>query len=189
MIIAITGCIGSGKSYIANIIQNEFGYDTFSSDIIANNAYFDETIKNRLNDVFDCIVDGKIDKGIIKSKLDELTISKLNNIIHPYVKDQIIKIKEKYIDNIAFVEVPLLFESKMETLFDKTLVISADEALRHKRIKKRNPQNYQNMLKLEKFQLSNEDKVKMADFVLQSSDDDNKNIQQLTEIVNLIIKK
>ena len=77
----------------------------------------------------------------------------------------------------------------METLFDKTLVISADEALRHKRIKKRNPQNYQDMLKLEKFQLSNEDKVKMADFVLQSSDDDNKNIQQLTEIVNLIIKK
>ena len=45
MIIAITGCIGSGKSYIANLIHTQFGYEIFSSDVIANDSYNDENIK------------------------------------------------------------------------------------------------------------------------------------------------
>lgn len=189
MIIAITGCIGSGKSYIANLIHTQFGYEIFSSDVIANNSYNDENVKAMLDQQFACIVDGKVDKSIIKNKLNEQTISKLNLIIHPYVKNEILKIKENFKDDIAFIEVPLLFESKMEDLFDKTLVISASDELRHKRIKKRNPQTYQDMIKLEQFQMSNLEKVKRADFVLESSDDDSKNLNQLTKIVNLIIKK
>ncbi len=189
MIIAITGCIGSGKSYIASLIQTQFGYDTFSSDKIANESYEDELVKEKLDNAFECVVNNKVDKSIIKSKLNEQTISILNSIIHPYVKNEILEIKEKYKDSIAFIEVPLLFESNMEVLFDKSLVISVDDALRHQRIKKRNPQTYQDMLKLEKFQLSNDEKVKRADFVLQSSENDKENLKQLTFIVDLLIKK
>ena len=166
MIIAITGCIGSGKSYIASLIQKHFGYDTFSSDNIAKESYDDEFVKSQLQEAFNCIVDGKVDKNIIKEQLNDQTISKLNSIIHPYVKSRILNIKQKYINDVAFVEVPLLFESKMEELFDKTLVIFAKDALRHKRIKKRNPQTYKDMIKLEHFQLNNEEKVEKADYVL-----------------------
>lgn len=189
MIIAITGCIGSGKSYITSLIQKHFGYDTFSSDIIVKSSYEDEIIKSKLHQVFNCVINNKVDKNIIKSKLNEQTINELNSIIHPYVTNEIIKIKDKYKNKIAFIEVPLLFESNMDILFDKTLVISANDKLRYERIKKRNPQTYQDMIKLEQFQLSNEEKVKRADFVLESSNDDNKNLKQLTNIVNLIIKK
>ena len=45
------------------------------------------------------------------------------------------------------------------------------------------------MIKLEQFQMSNLEKVKRADFVIESSDDDSKNLNQLTKIVNLIITK
>lgn len=189
MIIAITGCIGSGKSYIANLINKHFGYDIFSSDEIAKSSYEDKVIKEKLHKAFNCVVNGKVDKNIIKEKINDHTISKLNSIIHPYVINEILSIKEKYKNGIAFIEVPLLFESNMEDLFDKSLVISASDELRYERIKKRNPQTYQDMIKLEHFQLNNEEKVKRADFVFISSNDDDKNLNQLTSLVNLMIKK
>ena len=74
MIIAITGCIGSGKSYVSNLIHQKYGYDVFSSDIIAKKAYEDENIKVKLNDAFECIVNNNVDISIIKSKLNEETI-------------------------------------------------------------------------------------------------------------------
>ena len=189
MIIAITGCIGSGKSYIASIIQNHFGYDTFSCDTFTVNAYEDKLVKEKLDKEFNCLVNDKVDKKIIKSKLNDDTIKTLNSIIHPYVKNQILKVKEKYKESLAFIEVPLLFETNMESLFDKSLVISVDETLRHQRLKDRNPNNYQEMIKLEKYQLSNEEKVEKADYVLHSAYNELDNKKQLSNIIDKIVKK
>lgn len=189
MIIAITGCIGSGKSYVSNLIHQKYGYDVFSSDIIAKKAYEDENIKVKLNDAFECIVNNKVDISIIKSKLNEETIKVLNAIIHPFVIGKINEIKDNYKEDIAFVEVPLLFESNMEHLFDKTIVISTSLKLRHKRIKNRNPLTYKDMLKLERYQLSNKEKVKRADYVIHSGEDDIKNINEIDKTMNLILKK
>lgn len=189
MIIAITGCIGSGKSYIASIIQNNFGYDTFSCDTFTVNAYQDELVLKQLDKAFNCLIDGKVDKSIIKSKLNDDSIKILNSIIHPYVKNQILKVKELYKDSLAFIEVPLLFETNMDLLFDKSLVISVEDELRHQRLKNRNPNNYNEMIKLEKYQLSNEEKVKKADYVLHSVYDELDNIRQLSNIIEKIVKK
>lgn len=189
MIIAITGCIGSGKSYIANIIQNNFGYDTFSCDTFTVNAYEDQQVKEKLDKHFNCLVNGKVDKKIIKSQLNDDSITILNSIIHPYVKDEILKVKKLYKDSLAFIEVPLLFETNMNLLFDKTLVISVDDNLRHQRLKDRNLNNYQEMIKLEKYQLSNEEKVKRADYVLFSIYNELDNISQLSKIIEKIVKK
>lgn len=189
MIIAITGCIGSGKSYVSNLIHTNFKYDTFSCDTFTLNAYEDEEVKSKLNEAFNCVVNNKVDKQIIKSKLNDNSIKTLNSIIHPYVKNQIIKVKEKYKDSIAFIEVPLLFETNMDSLFDYTLAISVSDKLRHQRLKLRNPNNYLSMIELEKYQLSNEEKVKKANYVLHSSEDDIDNLNQLSKIVKEISKK
>ena len=77
----------------------------------------------------------------------------------------------------------------MDLLFDKTLVISVDDNLRHQRLKDRNTNNYQEMIKLEKYQLSNEEKVKRADYVLFSIYNELDNISQLSKIIEKIVKK
>ena len=77
----------------------------------------------------------------------------------------------------------------MNLLFDKTLVISVDDNLRHQRLKDRNLNNYQEMIKLEKYQLSNEEKVKRADYVLFSIYNELDNISQLSKIIEKIVKK
>ena len=189
MIIAISGCIGSGKSYIANKIHEIYGYDVYSSDVFVLNAYEDENVKEKLANSFDCISNGKIDKSIIKSKLNDQSIKVLNSIIHPFVKEQILKVKEKYKDSLAFIEVPLLFETNMDALFDASLVISIEDKLRHQRLKNRDKENYQNMLNLEKFQLSNEEKAKRATYVIKSSEDEDLNLKQLNDIIYVITNK
>ena len=182
MLIGITGCIGSGKSYVLEKINKIYGYETYSADAFVADSYNDEDIKRKLDDVFKCLVNKKIDKNIIKNKLNDDTIILLNNIIHPYVKDRI-KLLEN--NSIIFIEVPLLFESKMEDLFDYTISISINDELRHQRLKNRNIQNYKNMLQLEKYQYDNEKKAALADFVIIN---DSKLKEQLDNIISKIKK-
>jgi dephospho-CoA kinase len=187
MIIAITGCIGSGKSYILSKINEIYGYDIYSSDEIVKQSYFDDTIKSKLDEHFKCIVNNQVDKSIIKSKLTSENVNVLNSIIHPYVINKIKEIKENSKNELVFIEVPLLYESKMEIFFDYVIAVSVDDNLRRNRLKNRDEKSYLEMVKLEKYQLSNEEKCKNADFILHSSVDDADNLSQLDKIIKKII--
>ena len=56
MLIAITGCIGSGKSFLLNKIKSIYGYETYSCDDFVLDAYKQQDIIKKLNDEFDCLV-------------------------------------------------------------------------------------------------------------------------------------
>ena len=186
MLIGITGTIGSGKSYVSNIIHNSYHYDVFSSDVFVNMAYADNKVKEQLNNYFNCLVDGKVDKSIIKEKLNDDSINVLNQIIHPFVIDKIKKLKKDYVDKIAFVEVPLLYELNLDYLFDKVIAISIDDDLRHQRLKERDKNNYQKMLFLEKKQFDNNQKCLKADYIIYGSLNDDNTKRQISDIINKI---
>ena len=75
----------------------------------------------------------------------------------------------------------------MEKYFDKVIAISVDTNLRRKRLKERNIDAYNDMLKLEKYQLSDQEKRKYADYVLYNDENEEKNINQIKEIIKKII--
>lgn len=183
MLIAITGCIGSGKSFLLNKIKTIYGYQTYSCDDFVIKAYENEVIKQKLDEQFHCLNNGVIDKEIIKNKLNDTTIKILNSIIHPYVIEQI---QNKNTDSLVFIEVPLLFEENLQKYFDFTIAIDIKNELRHKRLKNRDVNNYKNMLKLEKYQFDNDTKVSKADFVISNSTDD---LKQYLENLDKIIKQ
>lgn len=186
MIIAITGSIGSGKSYYLHKIHEIYGYEIFSCDAWTLEAYEDKKIIKQLDDVFFCLKNGVIDKKIIKEKLNEKNIIILNKIIHPFISEKILSVKEKFNNNIAFIEVPLLFESNMQDLFDASICISVDEDLRNKRLINRNPNSYLFMKELEEKQLSSKEKEALSTFVLKSDDDEENNLKKLNDIINII---
>ena len=106
--IAITGNIASGKSQVEKILAEKYHFPVYDADKIAH-------IKlNEINDFYgyNVFTDGKIDR----KKLGELVFKnpelkrKLENIIHPKVKKEIIEIFKKHSqEKCVFVSIPLLY--------------------------------------------------------------------------------
>lgn len=158
---AITGNIASGKSQVEKIISEK--YPVYDADKIAHKIL--ENQKDFYG--YDVFTDGKIDR----KKLGELVFSnpdlkkKLEEIIHPQVKQEILKIFEQDLP-VVFISIPLLFETGFDRLFDKIIFVSADSKLRLERLMKRNNFTKEEALRRIQSQGAEEEKIQKSDFVI-----------------------
>lgn len=164
--IAITGNIAAGKTQVEKILANQF--KVFDTDKIAH---------EKLNDLkefygYDVFTNGIVDR----KKLGELVFNnpelkiKLENIIHPLIKKEVLKIfEENSNDDVIFVSVPLLFETDFYKLFDKILFVAANENIRLERLQKRNNLSSSEALLRIRAQMSQEEKIKRADFIIENN--------------------
>ena len=164
--VAITGNIASGKSQVEDVIIQQ-GYAVYDSDKLAHDAL------NKITDFygFDVFTNGKIDR----KKLGNLVFSntdlrkKLEQIIHPIVKEKIFEIFEKHSnDKFVFVSVPLLYESGFDNIFDKVIFVSVPEKIQLERLMKRNNLTVEEaMLRIDS-QQSQGEKLERADFIIKN---------------------
>lgn len=175
MVIAITGGIGCGKTTALEYIKNK-GYLVYNADKISHNILEQEEIKKTIykeisKEVF-------INSNIDRKKLGEIIFSdnekfeKLNNIMQPKILEKMLeyinKINEK---EIVFFEVPILFEMKLETYFDKVMVIYANKDTQIKRVKNRDKLDNKNILNRLNRQIDIDEKKKKADIVIENMGD------------------
>lgn len=181
--IAITGNIGSGKSEVEKIID-KMGYKTICADKISHFLLQnDEKVKKEVLKIFDTLSREEIAKIVFS---DEKKLRELEKIVHPRVKSEILHFFEENKDEkVVFVIVPVLFEAKMENMFDKIVLICADENMRKQRISTRKNYNEENIEKRVKSQIKQEEKMEKADFLI----DNNRKIEDLTPQIDKIIKK
>ena len=142
--IAITGNIGSGKSTITKIIK-ELGYKVFDSDKEVKKALAKKGLINQIRKEFKAQIPGLIKRNEIdKAKLGEFVFShpdelkKLEQIVHPKVWES----KEKFIETnmnepVVFLDIPLLFEKKLQSKFDFIIRTRVSEEVQKKRVLKR----------------------------------------------------
>jgi dephospho-CoA kinase len=132
IVIGITGSIASGKSSFTEALSG-LGVQTLSSDKIV----FDICQKNKSG--YNALKDLKIpdlidkDKELNKTLLRDLVFNnedirrKVEEKLHPLVIDEfkrkISSLKDK---EILAIEIPLLFEAKIENLCDHTVVVYRD---------------------------------------------------------------
>jgi dephospho-CoA kinase len=123
--IAITGGIGSGKSYIASILK-DMGYDVFSCDEIYKKVLLSKEYVEKIAQLFPMVVrNGKIDKN----KLGNIVFSDpekrklLNGVAHPLIMRELFKEMDNANSPCVFAEVPLLFEENYVNLFDGVIVV------------------------------------------------------------------
>ena len=121
--VGITGKIASGKSTVLNMIK-EKGYKIFSSDLEVTRLYTTLPVKKELIKIFgEQVLNDNltISKEYIKNAIftnPELK-KKLEDFIHPLVKNSIKAfINKSKTEKLIFIEVPLMFEQKIYTLFD-----------------------------------------------------------------------
>ncbi len=172
--IGITGGIGSGKSIVSEILQT-MGYPVFNSDDQARKILFhskdlhEELKQNFGEEIF---LDGIPNKlkiaQIVFSSKEKLEI--LNALIHPLVRicfeDWILQQKSK----IIFKEAAILIESGAYKECDKIIVVKSPEELRIKRVMKRDSVTEEEVKMRMKNQLSSNELMKFADFVIENDE-------------------
>ena len=170
--IAIVGNIASGKSTVENVLQKK-GYKVFDSDIIAHEVLDD--LSKKILEAFkgyDILENGRISRQKLGALVfdDKNLKEKLENIVHPEIKDRLKKIfEENKLEKYIFVSIPLLFEVGWRNLFDKILFIYTEDKIRLNRLMQRNNFTKDEALARIKSQLPQEEKVKVSDFIINNN--------------------
>ena len=175
MIIGLTGGIASGKSTVSKYLT-EKGFKVYDADKIAKDISEKKIVQEEIILNFgDKILteDGKVDR------------KKLNAIIHPKVIDFYRELKEKNTDETIIFDVPLLFEIGIDKFCDKILVVISDYDVQLNRIVKRDNIDKKLASKIIKSQISNEERIKKADIVIEN----NTSLEELYEKVERFCEK
>lgn len=179
MIIGVTGGVGSGKSTILGILESEYGARIIVADDVARD------LQRKGTECFKKIVkcfgrgileeSGEINRAaladVVFGKPEE--VEKLNNIVHPEVKEEILRemecFKEKNPDAPIVIEAALLIEAGYLDILDELWVVVADNDVRAERLMSSrgySPEKIKNIMSSQK---SNEDYISYADFVIDNS--------------------
>lgn len=175
-IIGLTGGIGSGKTTVARFIE-EMGYPVYNSDTRAKD------LVNESDDLKAAIIrllgsqaydeNGLYDRkyvGSIVFSNDEL-LKQLNAIIHPAVNKDFHDWIKRQSREIIFKETALLFELKLNLQCDKSLLVTADESIRIKRVMDRDSKTYREVEKVIDNQMPERKKIRLADYVIENNSD------------------
>lgn len=192
-LIGITGGIGTGKSTVCKYIK-EKGYKVFDCDKISHDLLeYDENIKNKIIKEFgtDIVYEEnntiKINRKILGKIVfnDPLKKQKLEDIIHPEVIKEIKRLRKE--NNICFIEVPLLYEAKLERLFDNIIVVYSPLEVQKERIIKRNNYTEEEALSRINAQMSIEEKKNKAEYVINTNCEIDITHNDIDKILNKIL--
>ena len=176
LILGLTGNIGCGKSSLSTIFSEE-NIDIVDADIIARQIYDDEKLLQKVYDTFGTDIrneDGSLNRkalGRIVFNDDEKLIQ-LNKLTHPVIRQNVTNEIEEYKKQnkkIVVLDAALLIESDYLNFVDKLLVITCDEDIQIERIKKRDNCSTEEALSRIKSQMSQKNKVKYADYIIDNS--------------------
>lgn len=142
-LIAIAGGIGSGKSVVSSILR-VMGYEVYDCDSEAKQLMnSSQVIKRDLVENFgeqSVLANGTINSAYVGSVVfgNESALKKLNSIVHPRVKEDVVKRTESTSREVLFVETAILLKSNLLDLIDDAWVVEAPESVRVDRVMKRN---------------------------------------------------
>jgi dephospho-CoA kinase len=140
--IGLTGGIAAGKSTALAALER-LGAATISSDAVVHELLDSEPLLGRLSERWgaDVAPDGRVDRArvgeIVFAEPEQL--SWLESQVHPLVGERIgaFLLSLPAETEVAVVEVPLLFESEMEGVFDTTVAVVTSDEVRRARAESR----------------------------------------------------
>lgn len=201
LIIGLTGGIVSGKSTVARMFK-DLGAKIVDADKLGHKVILpQETAWKRIIKIFGKDILQK-DQTINRKKLGKIVfanqnlLKKLNKITHP----EIIKLIKKEISlakndskeekNILIIDAALIYETKIDRLMDKIIVVYLDEEEQLKRLIKRNNLSKKEALQKIKSQIPLKEKIEIADYVIDNSNSLDKTREQVKKIwENFISRK
>ena len=191
--VAIVGNIASGKSQVENILL-DLGYKVADTDKINHEILNTDT--ETINEIKNTFSNDDIleNHTISREKLGKIVFSnkekkeQLERILHKRIYEKVENFfSENKNEKVAFVSIPLLFETKQEKTFDKIIFISADKETRLKRLIERNNYSKEYALTRINSQMDEEEKIKKSDFVVYNNSDLNDLEQSVKNVLDTLL--
>ena len=146
--VALTGGIGSGKSTVADFLDELGAYvidsDQLARDVVERGTPGYEAVLAAFGDGI--LTDGEIDRAKLAEIVfkDAAARATLESIIHPLVRDAAEKmVKSLPADAVVINQIPLLVETDGAKRFDFVITVSADEDIRRRRLIERGMKDYE----------------------------------------------
>jgi dephospho-CoA kinase len=168
--VGLTGGLGAGKSEALRALA-ELGAATLSADAVVHELLQTDELRDRLVEHLgpEVAPGGAIDRAAVAERVfgDPEAREWLERELWPRVGLRLVDWRQGLDgrEPAAVVEVPLLFESGMESVFDHTIAVVADEDLRSARAGARGHAAVESRAGR---QLSQEEKAQRADFVVRN---------------------
>jgi len=186
--IAIVGGIGSGKSHIAKL----FNYPTFNADlevakIYKTNKRCFNKLKKKLPKYFSSfpVKKKEIIKAIVKS---EMNIKKITHIIHPEIRKKMnIFLKDNKTEKVVILDIPLLFENKLNKKEDIIIFIQSKKKEDVKKLKKKSNFNLDLLNKFKSIQLPLSYKKKKSHYIIKNDFNNNSAKIHIKKILKKIL--
>ncbi len=174
--VGLTGNIGSGKSLIARIFET-LQIPVFYADVEGKKILDTSSVVSDIQNIFglEVIKNQKTDRKALAKIVfsDKLKLTKLNNIIHPAVRNKFNTWAKNYTGTpYILYEAAILHESGHYKYMDKTIVVTAPEKLRIKRVMKRDSILEEMVVERMANQWPQDIKVKLADWVINNNEEE-----------------
>ena len=173
-IFGLTGSIGMGKSVAAGIFKS-LGVMVFDSDkevhnILSNNQSVISMIKGKFPEV---IVNNQISRSLLGERAfsDEGALRYLERLIHPIVQNKqksFIESSKNRNEKVVVLDIPLLFETGSQVNCDAVILVSAPKDIQKERVLSRKNMSELKFQAILKTQMSDGQKRKKADFILET---------------------
>lgn len=187
--IGLTGGIGSGKSTIAHLLR-VLGYPVYESDReAARITDSDTSVREKLTNVFgpDIYTTQGLHKPLFASLIfkDPSLLKQANAIIHPAVMDDFMYWSSQQHTPLIFMESAIIFEAGLNNHFDAVITVYADPETRIQRVIARDHTAREKALERIGNQWPDEEKVKMADYIISNNEHD-MILAQLLKIISIL---
>jgi len=195
IIIGLTGSIGMGKSTAAAMFRS-LGVPVQDSDaavhaMFAKGGAAVEAVGKAFPEV---VKDGAVDRAALGRLVygDNAALRTLESIVHPLVgkaRDAFLAEMRARHEPVVVLDIPLLFEAKLDRLCDATVVVSAPRFLQEARVLSRPGMTRERFERILAQQMSDAEKRRRADFVVATGVGRAHSLNRLKQIVRLVRRK
>ena len=200
LLVGITGGIATGKTTVANLLM-ELGVAHIDYDLLARKVV--EPGKAAWEDILAYCGSQVLntDQSVDRKKLGSIVFQdpdkrrKLESFTHPRIHEQFVRqvheIAEKSPGSIIQVSIPLMIEQNLQSMFHKLVVVYVSEEQQIERLISRDRMSEADARAILNAQLSIEEKVGYADYVIQnggSIEDTKKQVEALLKALQDVQK-
>ena len=194
LILGITGGVGSGKTEFSNKLL-QLNVPIIEADTVANELVRDNTeIQQRLRSAFGESIftsTGELKRNVLAQKVfsDRTALNRLNQImqipLNQSIQNNIQSLIENNSPKLIGIEMATLYESKMDTVCDKIIVVDAPIGKRYDWLRKSRKWNRKEIADRMRMQWNVDEKKRRADIVIGNRDD----IQKLQHKARVVFRE